>query len=270
VQEFFYRAGDIFIIDANYSHLAPEKFKNSKIKLVYLDFNKDRHKDNKAVHIAAYLYRHDTILTLIGLQLVDLVGKTVIDAGAGNGVIAIASALYGAEKAHILDKEKSLKDIIEDNAKRNGVLTGLDFSYFGKKFEELVGTQARQKADVVIMNTSKFGISGGELANVLSIFDCEKAVIAGSSYANLAGDIGYKPTFVDSETESKIRKFIIEKFFSPMGFKTLEIIEAKIHPLDTNTYASFILERKLHTIDLFENNIGVIEPLRKTPASTSL
>jgi len=242
-QEFFYRAGDIFVIDSAYSHLVPKELKKSNARLIYLEFNKDQHKNGEETHNASYLYRHDTILALIGLQRLDLAGKTVVDAGAGNGVIAIASILCGAEKVYVLEKEKSYKNLIEDNAKKNNVLANLDFEYFGKEFRELSAND-NHKADVMVLNTSKFGMPGRELADVMSGFKCDKAVVAGGSYADLAGYIDRSLVIISPEDEARIRDFMIREFLDPEDLKISETVSAKIHVLDTNTYASFTLERK--------------------------
>ena len=231
-QRGFYRAGDIFVVNSEWRSLIPEEVKNTT-KLIYLDFNSD---------FAGLPYKRYTILTLIGLQALDLKGKTIVDAGSGSGIISLASTLLGAKKVYVLDSDISCKDFIRDTEKINNIPTDgkLDFSYFNRTFKELAKAQIGKKVDMVFMNVMSWGILEGELPDVLSVFPCRTIILSGGLYGTFAkkcNDMSKYP-YVNPEMNSKVKKFIVENFFEPMN---LELVETLEHKDVYGTCAGFIL-----------------------------
>jgi len=62
-----------------------------------------------------------TALCLEWLDGLDLAGKSVIDYGAGSGVLAVAAALKGASSVIAIDHDPQALEATLDNARRNGV-----------------------------------------------------------------------------------------------------------------------------------------------------
>lgn len=243
VREYFYRAGDIFIIDKNYSNIVPEKLKKSNVKLIYLDFHKD-YNQGRGEYTLSYTYRHHTILGLIALQLFNLKGKIIVDAGAGNGVASIASVLLGAKKVFVVDCIKDFEDLIVSNAKDNGVLDYLDFSYFGKEFEKLAENDMSEKVEVAFINLPGWGILGGELQDILSSFKCQKVVLSGGNYVAFAKEaVDFSIEDFNVESEVKVKRLMIN-FFKSIGLRVLKVVEAPGPYYNNKTTASFLLEAK--------------------------
>ncbi len=64
-------------------------------------------------------HHETTYLALADLEQRDFAGKSVIDVGAGSGILAIAAELFGAEKIEGLDNDPITIEIAEENAKAN-------------------------------------------------------------------------------------------------------------------------------------------------------
>ena len=91
-------------------------------------------------------HHQSTRLCLALLQARDLAGRTMIDAGTGSGVLAIAAARLGAAFVSAIDVDPDAIDNARENIERNGVASTV---------EAHVGDLARatlQPADVVTAN----------------------------------------------------------------------------------------------------------------------
>ncbi|MEE4161879.1 MAG: 50S ribosomal protein L11 methyltransferase [Woeseiaceae bacterium] len=85
-----------------------------------------------------------TALCLAWLDSLPLEGKTVIDYGAGSGILAIAALKLGAQRALAYDIDPQAVIATRENAKANGVADRLEVT--------LRKDDLRQPADVVIAN----------------------------------------------------------------------------------------------------------------------
>lgn len=66
--------------------------------------------------------QHETTrLCLEALEQVVTPGCTVLDVGAGSGILAIAAAKHGARKVRAIDLDASTVAVVRENAERNGV-----------------------------------------------------------------------------------------------------------------------------------------------------
>ena len=98
-----------------------------------------------------------TALCLQWLDGVDLSGKTVVDYGAGSGVLAIAALKLGAAHVVGVDNDAQALTASRDNAQRNGVLEKLDL-YLPQHFPQM-------HADVLVAN-----ILAGPLGELAPLF----------------------------------------------------------------------------------------------------
>jgi len=244
-QRGFYRAGDIFVINDKLAYRIPEEVKNAGVKLVYLNFYSS---------IAGFEHKEFTILHLIGLQSVDLKEKTVLDAGAGNGIIGFASILLGAKKVYVLDRDYRSKDFIIECAEKNNIEIDekFDFSYFSFTFKQLAETQKGKEVDVVSLNVPFWGIlkdkttshwmeSVNQLSDLLSVFPCKTVLLSGNRYNSFAEEHkGFsKYPNVNPEMDTEVKDFIMKYFLKPMGLELTEAIESSD---PKGTRASFILK----------------------------
>ena len=67
------------------------------------------------------VFEPTTTTQILGTQMGDVEGKTVLDMGCGNGPIAIAAALRGAKKVYAVDVMPEACEATRSNAERNGV-----------------------------------------------------------------------------------------------------------------------------------------------------
>ncbi|MFH1492846.1 MAG: 50S ribosomal protein L11 methyltransferase, partial [Candidatus Omnitrophota bacterium] len=232
IEEPFYRAGDVFVIDIRQKNLIPEEIKNSTAKLIYLDFSKDHPAYDLKISYSASQransshYRHQTILHLIAMQELDLKGKIIVDAGAGNGIAGILALTLGASKVYALDEIKDFKQFIKQNAELNNIpKQNLDFTFFGESFDDLAKTKKSIKSDIALLNTEAWGLASyNEFGDILSISQPDKVVLSGGAY--------HMP-----ETKEAVENELKNK-----DFKIISAIEAQINPSeDDYTYASLIV-----------------------------
>ncbi len=219
-REYFYRAGNIFVVDSNYRKCLPKGLFNTNAKIIFVDFRKETVLLQKSTHTKSD-YRFGTIGILLALQTMDLRGKIVVDAGAGNGILGIAAALLGAKKVILLEGAKEYKKVAMANAKDNGVLDKFDFQYFGYTFQDLY-KEAREShqainGDIILANIpfggllyeDEFGYHGENLIRMLLyVFNCPIYIASGSDYGYL-GARGYK----------------MYELFNNMGLVVKDIIE---------------------------------------------
>jgi ribosomal protein L11 methyltransferase len=103
-----------------------------------------------------------TALCLEWLDATDVRGKTVIDYGAGSGVLAVAALKLGAARAIGVDNDGQAIEASRVNAERNGVAATLDV-YLPADFP-------RAREDILVAN-----ILAGPLADLAPLFaDCVK------------------------------------------------------------------------------------------------
>jgi ribosomal protein L11 methyltransferase len=98
-----------------------------------------------------------TALCLEWLDGADLTGKTLIDYGAGSGILAIAALKLGAAHAVGVDNDEQAIAASRDNAQRNGVSEKLDL-YLPQHFPQM-------QSDVLVAN-----ILAGPLAELAPLF----------------------------------------------------------------------------------------------------
>jgi predicted nicotinamide N-methyase len=84
----------------------------------------------------AFCWGSGSVLARFVLDHEELVrGKTVLDFGAGSGVVAIAAARAGARRAVACDADPSALHAVRVNARRNGVQVELRADYFATRDE---------------------------------------------------------------------------------------------------------------------------------------
>ena len=98
-----------------------------------------------------------TALCLEWLDSTDLAGKTLIDYGAGSGVLALAALKLGAARVIGVDNDEQALTASRDNAQRNGVAEKLDL-YLPPHFPQM-------QADALVAN-----ILAGPLAELAPLF----------------------------------------------------------------------------------------------------
>ncbi len=64
-------------------------------------------------------HHETTYLALADIEQRDFAGKSVLDVGAGSGILAIAAEMFGAETIEGLDNDPITIEIAEENAKAN-------------------------------------------------------------------------------------------------------------------------------------------------------
>lgn len=85
-----------------------------------------------------------TALCLEWLDAYPPVGRDVIDYGCGSGILALAACLLGARNVHAVDIDPQALTATRENARRNGIGSGLQVSQPGALQE--------QQADVLLAN----------------------------------------------------------------------------------------------------------------------
>jgi ribosomal protein L11 methyltransferase len=98
-----------------------------------------------------------TALCLEWLDATDLAGKTLIDYGAGSGVLALAALKLGAARVIGVDNDEQALTASRDNAERNGVADKMDL-YLPQHFPQM-------QADALVAN-----ILAGPLAELAPLF----------------------------------------------------------------------------------------------------
>lgn len=86
-----------------------------------------------------------TALCLRWLDAQDLSGRTVIDYGCGSGILAVAALKLGAAFVHGIDIDPQALTASADNARKNGVESGLRLGYPGDLPKNL-------RADLLVAN----------------------------------------------------------------------------------------------------------------------
>lgn len=107
-----------------------------------------------------------TRLCLQLLQRLDLAGRTVLDAGTGSGILAIAAARLGAREVVAVDRDPDALVAARANAQRNGVAEVITFRLGDLRDETLLSNALRFPVDVVSANLTAafFERHGGTLA----------------------------------------------------------------------------------------------------------
>jgi ribosomal protein L11 methyltransferase len=130
-----------------------------------------------------------TRLCLVGLQRLDLAGRSIIDVGTGSGILAIAAAKLGATRVTGIDTDPDAVGSARDNVGRNSVNVELkvaDVATFGGAFDVVVANLTaawlRRLAPRLLALSSSgpfllAGLQTSEKAAVLSEFEGSADVI---------------------------------------------------------------------------------------------
>ncbi len=133
--------------------------------------------------------QHETTrLCLEAIESLVRRGSTVLDVGAGSGILSIAAAKHGARRVRAIDVDPSTVAVVRDNAERNGVLpkitaaTGsLDASWPWPR------TSPVACADTVVVNISSMAVRALLPAAVSALRPGGAAVLSGFLIADAEG-----------------------------------------------------------------------------------
>ncbi|TAK79259.1 MAG: 50S ribosomal protein L11 methyltransferase [Dehalococcoidia bacterium] len=125
--------------------------------------------------------QHETTrLCLEALEDVVAPGCTVLDVGAGSGILAIAAAKHGARRVRALDLDASTVAVAKENAERNGVAARITAAA-GTLGEAWAWPRIAQTAcaDVVVANISSTAVRAMLPAIVEAVRPGGSAVLSG-------------------------------------------------------------------------------------------
>jgi ribosomal protein L11 methyltransferase len=140
-----------------------------------------------------------TRLCLAALQTIDLAGTFVIDVGTGSGVLALAAAALGAERAVGVDNDPDAVAAARDNLIRNPHVHAVEFRH--EDFRDL----ALADADVVVANLTGALIASAAASLLAPLGPGGNLVISGvlaeefESVAHALGDAVSKTWTADED-----------------------------------------------------------------------
>ncbi|TAJ20156.1 MAG: 50S ribosomal protein L11 methyltransferase [Dehalococcoidia bacterium] len=125
--------------------------------------------------------QHETTrLCLEALEGVVAPGCTVLDVGAGSGILAIAAAKHGARRVRAIDLDASTVAVVKENAERNGVAQKITAAAgtLGEAWPWPRTSQAKC-AEVVVANISSIAVRAMLPAIVEAVKPGGAAVLSG-------------------------------------------------------------------------------------------
>lgn len=102
------------------------------------------------LHVTDSTFRPTTITTVLADALEVTAGETVIDVGSGSGILAILAAKLGAGRVIAVDSSADVREVGEENARRQGVADRIQF-FQGDLFDAL---PEDLEADLIIGDVS--------------------------------------------------------------------------------------------------------------------
>ncbi|MBU1999110.1 MAG: DUF2219 family protein, partial [Candidatus Omnitrophica bacterium] len=234
---FFTRAKDIFVIDIDYAErLADLNLSRGGIKIIWADMLKDMPRSLESSWLAGF--QRWTVGCLLALQELDLRGKYVVDAGCGNAVLGLSALRLGAEKVYLLDSAKELKPRIETALSRNGFNSSrADFSYFGKRFEDLEHPGRLGEVDVLAANLENLGLSCSfenakdPLRYLIDFFNPGVIIVAGDDRAERLWEFlkrtGYRYIIINTYSRIKAYMHHYERFYWLANENIATVLERK-------------------------------------------
>lgn len=219
-REYFYRVGNIFVVDSQYKDLLPKEIDSSEAMVIFMDFRAETNSIKQGTRTWSD-YRFGTIGILLALQYMDMKDKVIVDAGTGNGILSIVAAKLGAKRIILLEGTEHYREIVRKNALINGVNEKLDYQFFGDTFKTLNKKFKGSKGievDIMLANIPFWGLPTEDEIHVyednliwmlIKTFPPDIYIASGSDY----GWIGILNDAI--------------KTFNKMGLSVDEVIELK-------------------------------------------